>query len=962
MKANKMFLSVLLFALTMIVSISHAAVDFTIGNYSLLSKKRVSRTEYLYTFKADITNNGNADSVVSATLKSNSSSTIVTDGNLDFGIVPAGQTVKSSNAFSIRQDRKYSFDEDALTWDFTLAQSTKKVLLIGVDGLVYRYIDAVDDEDLNEPETPNFSRLTLSKAFVGGLLNTGSEQVTSSGPGWTSILTGTWTDQHGVTSNNKQATAAPGIFSRLYNRNNNIHTASYVHWRDINTGHFGNELPYMENHTEGVSDENVANTVVTELSKEDSNLDFIFVQLDDLDHAGHSCGYAECYEAAVSEIDVLLGKMLDVVENRESLYNEKWLVMIVADHGHKPKGGHGDQTIAERTSVLGVNHSSLMNSLFYAPAAALPLTDDEEQNDLMGYPAVTSIVPTLMEYLGYPARQDDHFAGTTLLNSLGAHKIYPSSITISEDNLSATVALNWQVGDGTSSVRLFRENTQIAQLSAEQNTYEDTFTDDEIGSGNFDLSYTVMADTGSPVSCYVGGTIGPLPDIADIMADASMVTSFDDELSPFTWVAGSQNDASFEEGPFDGTKVLIAQRELGYATLDKDIRSLKQFSFGFWFKVNGDVSDDPNIISNKDWAHGYNQGFTVAVKSSGIKLNLGDGSNRADTAWLAYTKNEWVYVFATMDLTGKTMTLYVSDPEKGFVSSTVSTGKVGSMGSNYPLNIGEGGDGDYNVGMTLDFNISDLIMFEDRTMTSSEVMALAWAEKPLNEYYNTTPDIADIKADASTIVSFNNELSPFSWVEGTQNTASFESGPFNETSVLRTQRDLGYATLDKDINNLAQFSFGFWLKVNGNVTKDPNIISNKDWTHGYYKGFTLAVKSSGIKLNLGDGINRADTAWLAYTKDEWVYVFATMDLTGKTMTLYLLDPEKGFVSSTVSTGNISSMGSNYPLNIGEGGDGDYNVGKILDFNMSDLIMLEDRPVTSYEVQALANAEKPLAQY
>ena len=241
----------LLFLIIMLLPVSQAFAGFTIGNYSLESKKRVSRTDYLYTFKADITNTGENKGVVTATLTSDSSNTRVVDGELEFPKSGPGETVQSSSTFSIRQNRRYSFDQSALKWSFSIKESAKKAIVIGVDGLVYKYVDRVDDSEINEPETPNFSRLTLSKAHVGGFLNTDSQQGTKSSPGWSSILTGTWVDQHGVASNGYTATAVPGIFKRLYDRNSNIRTASYVNWKNINLGQFQDELSYMETHVEG---------------------------------------------------------------------------------------------------------------------------------------------------------------------------------------------------------------------------------------------------------------------------------------------------------------------------------------------------------------------------------------------------------------------------------------------------------------------------------------------------------------------------------------------------------------------------------------------------------------------------------------------------------------------------------------------------------------------------------------
>ena len=836
--------------------------------------------------------------------------------------------------------------------------STQKAIIIGVDGLVYSYVDGVDDASINEPETPNFDRLTLSRAFTGGLLNTNTEQDTSSSPGWTSILTGTWVDQHGISGNNLIPTAVPSLFSRLNTLDSTIKTASYVHWSNINTGQLSEELGLMETHVEGVGDDIVTADVVTELEKASSDLGFVFVQLDDVDHAGHQCGWGSCYEEAVSIADEQLGKILDAIEDREELYNEEWLVIVVADHGHKPTGGHGGQTLEERTSLIGVNRPDLMNTLFSAPASALPLSEDTEQNELMGYPAVTSLAPTVIEYLGYPVSEDEHFAGTSLLNKLGAHKVYTTTEE-AEDYTSATVTLHWQVGDDATGVNILRNGETIAEFAADQRTYQDILTAEDYGSDNFTVGYTVVADTGTPVTSYATGSMIPTADTADVAAKADLLVSFDDTPSPFSWVAGSSETAQFAEGPFAGADSIHLSRELGYGTYEKDFNNVTKYAVGFWLKVNA-VSSDPNIISNKDWGSGYNKGFTVAVKSSGIKLNIGDGTNRADTSYMSYPANQWIYVAAAIDLENQTMTLYIYDTEKQLTSTTVATGDVSSLASDYPLNIGEGGDGDYNLNKTLDVNMADLIVIEGQEVTAGDIRALAKMDKPLRDDF-----ISEVADNAVISASLNGDLAPLSWQADGNTEASFaQDSPFEDNTIssFTNNRPYGYASYNQDLSGLNQLAFGCWVKINA-VSSDPNLISNKDWHAGTNKGFTVAVKSSGIKLNIADGTNRADTEWIPYTAGEWLYLAAFVDLDNATMTFYVVDPVNGISSASTDTGSVSSLASDYPVNIGEGGDGAYNLNTTLSFNMADLIFLaRDKGLSAAEVQALSQASKPLSSY
>jgi hypothetical protein len=94
-----------------------AAPELTIGHYELVSSKRITRTVFEYTYKADVTNTGTDALDVSATLSVTAPGVTVLDGKLSFGDVAAGARVTSSDTFAIRQDRQYSFAVDALQWE-----------------------------------------------------------------------------------------------------------------------------------------------------------------------------------------------------------------------------------------------------------------------------------------------------------------------------------------------------------------------------------------------------------------------------------------------------------------------------------------------------------------------------------------------------------------------------------------------------------------------------------------------------------------------------------------------------------------------------------------------------------------------------------------------------------------------------------------------------------------------------
>ena len=73
-----------------------------------VSKKRISRTVYEFTFKATLSNHDVPIKNVSATITSTSPHTVImSDNKVTFNDVAANETVTSEDTFTMRQDRKF---------------------------------------------------------------------------------------------------------------------------------------------------------------------------------------------------------------------------------------------------------------------------------------------------------------------------------------------------------------------------------------------------------------------------------------------------------------------------------------------------------------------------------------------------------------------------------------------------------------------------------------------------------------------------------------------------------------------------------------------------------------------------------------------------------------------------------------------------------------------------------------
>jgi len=224
---------------------------------------------------------------------------------------------------------------------------TKHALVIGVDGL---RPDAV-----KVAYTPNLDALIANgavsyDAYAGGELGKSTQQATSSGPSWSSILTGVWIDKHNVPDNsfkNPNYAKYPHFFKQIKEKKPTAYLSSIVHWKPINQFILSDA-----DYEDSGNDAAVALKAVFHLGKNDP--DVLFLHFDDVDGAGHSFGYGpeiQDYLAVVSKTDTLIGQVLRKIEGRPRAKYEDWLIIVVSDHGGIMTG-HGGQTPEERFVFL----------------------------------------------------------------------------------------------------------------------------------------------------------------------------------------------------------------------------------------------------------------------------------------------------------------------------------------------------------------------------------------------------------------------------------------------------------------------------------------------------------------------------------------------------------------------------------------------------------------------------------
>lgn len=343
-----------------------------------------------------------------------------------------------------------------------------KALLIGVDGLQYEKLR----QAIKQGMAPNLARLQLAKSYVGGIDGTTTEQTTGSGPGWTTILTGSWVDRHKVPSNNDEwRNQAPSVFKQLKLAAPQRKTASIVSWNTINHN-FTDDIAngYIDLAVDCAEDDQcVADKTGEEL--EHGQSDLVFVHLDETDTVGHRDGFSPAYQQAIQSVDNHVGQLLAALSRRQVTHpQENWLVIVAPDHGRRLPDGHdhGKQTLSEKTTFIALNKPG--NAQLTAPIAH---PTNPAHKGLYGYASQADITPTLLAHLGaLPAAAQYSMDGLPLTGPVGARQL-----TVRQLPGRTDVKLTWHADRPTGTpVQIYRNGEPIATLKDTQQAYVDTGT------------------------------------------------------------------------------------------------------------------------------------------------------------------------------------------------------------------------------------------------------------------------------------------------------------------------------------------------------------------------------------------------------------------------------------------------------------------------------------------------------
>lgn len=231
-------------------------------------------------------------------------------------------------------------------------EPTKKLLVIGVDGCRF--------DALRSAKTPNFDRLIAEGVVAEPIRIYPShyrEADTISGPGWSSILCGVWSDKHKVMNNEFKSPnydEFPHFFTRLKEARPDAKTASFSDWDAIDKfitrdADVRRDFP-VEVIGYDAADEQIAEAAAEELREGDATATFVY--FGQVDENGHAHGFHPSvpqYIASIERVDGHLGKLLEAIAARQTFSDEDWMILVTSDHGGKGTGhggGHEDPDVA----------------------------------------------------------------------------------------------------------------------------------------------------------------------------------------------------------------------------------------------------------------------------------------------------------------------------------------------------------------------------------------------------------------------------------------------------------------------------------------------------------------------------------------------------------------------------------------------------------------------------------------
>lgn len=233
----------------------------------------------------------------------------------------------------------------------------KKALVIGLDGTrPDAFIKAGGLDLMNYSDNSEFFY-----SYAGGKRDDGTKQMTFTAAGWTTILTGVWSKDHGVTTNTKvnKKPEFKTFSQKVIDSKEGRRAAVCAAWEALTEGSTNGDKDVIrycpdDGYYTGdypSKDPRVVSKMI-ELIKDD--VDSLFCVIDFTDHTGHKNKFSPADKTYVSEIGraiEMAKSMIDEAITSSLSQDEDWLIIITTDHGGIGRM-HGGQSLSEKLTFI----------------------------------------------------------------------------------------------------------------------------------------------------------------------------------------------------------------------------------------------------------------------------------------------------------------------------------------------------------------------------------------------------------------------------------------------------------------------------------------------------------------------------------------------------------------------------------------------------------------------------------
>ena len=623
----------------------------------------------------------------------------------------------------------------------------KKALLVTIDGLSYEALLQARQAG----QHPALKSLIIAPAQTGGYVGSPSEQRTLPLPGWASLITGVWADQHGLrgVGNATPALSAPTLVALASEAPTAALALSSADYRNL----WSQDL--QEGRIIEAANCTDSDSCVSEQTQKylQEGKSLILAQIQAPARAATQAGLGSpAYQKAVQESLAALDKLFALIETRKQAdASEDWLVILTTSYGMDEFGGTtGSQFNRNKTSFIATN-----KTLASLPAADSQVSSSTDMNSLA---AVIDIAPTVLAHLGIQS-EPYRFRGSSLQAETRVR-----NVSFSKPADKNMVDLEWVLdGDASQEIQIMRDGKLIATLPAGTTQYSDPLPTSDTEQ-TYSLYYSVQTGkAASTLKAEVG--YKPPPKLADTLKNG-LQSYYTFSAQPFSDSKGGSSlqtstpsvpaaqliaadflDPSTAKG---GLRILGSNVDgngnRGYRlAMSRDLFSLSsvpKMTIGFWFRTPDNCQGyGASIMANKNYDSGNTAGFALGLFNSGgcdIRFNTGYGGGRNESQGYNVTPNEWAYVAVVIDKAEGKMLGHVFDPKKGaqFSSVALEARTIQALGGTGTgeLGLNEDVTGQYykrwgRSDINMDFG--ELAIW-DRALSTDELTSIYESRQPLS--------------------------------------------------------------------------------------------------------------------------------------------------------------------------------------------------------------------------------------